>query len=99
MSALKLPAKPAEALAEKVPARAPHASEIIAATAISPPDLRISSILAPALILLTIGAVIAGMSTSRITSPIMNTSARIVSFLYWRKDFNNLGINGNSSRL
>ena len=99
ISALRLPAKPAEALAEKAPAKAPHASDTIAAIAIRPPDFRISFISAPALIALTIGAVIAGMSTSRITSPIMNTSARIVSFLYWRKDFSSFGIKGNSSRL
>ena len=97
ISALKLPAKPAEALAENMPAKAPQASDTIAAMAIRPPDFRTSLICAPALILLTIGAVIAGMSTSSITSPTMNTSAKIVSFLYWRKDFNNLGIKETSS--
>ena len=82
MSALRFAAKPAEALAENLPAKAPHARETKAARAMKPPDFRMSSIWAPASMLLTIGDVIKGINTSSITSPTMNTSARIVSVLY-----------------
>ena len=58
MSDLRFPANPAEALAAKLPARAPHASERIAASTIAPPVLAILERSAPALILLTMSAVI-----------------------------------------
>ena len=97
ISDLRFPAKPAEALAEKLPANAPQVSDRIAATAITPPILRIVSIPALSWIILTMYAVINGITTSRITSPIINTSDSIVSFVYCRIDFINLNIKNSSS--
>ena len=87
MSDLRFPANPAAALAAKLPARAPHASERRAASTIAPPVFAIFPRSAPVLMLLTMSAVMYGISTSRITSPIMHSSVRKVSFLYCLSDF------------